>query len=90
MQTGFGFIHVIAAEDFLTREPQGYVSDIAVTTDAEGTGVGQALMAAAEAWVREQGYRILTLETFAVNSRARSLFDRLGYQPETIRYAKTL
>lgn len=85
-----GFIHMTGSGDFLTGEPQGYISAIAVTEEAEGSGVGKALMAAGEAWAREQGYRVLALDTFAMNTRGRAFYQRLGYLEETVKYVKVL
>lgn len=87
---GFGFAHVHTARDFFTGETHGHVSDLVVATGAEGRGVGRALMAAAEDWARGRGYRLLTLNVFGENHRARELYTRLGYQPDTTKMVKEL
>ncbi len=46
-----GYIHMRPGKDGVTDEPCGYVSLLALAAEAEGTGVGRQLMAAAEAWV---------------------------------------
>jgi RimJ/RimL family protein N-acetyltransferase len=33
---------------------------------------------------------MLTLNVFAGNARARGVYERLGYAPETLRYVKAL
>src|ERR1017187_4569085 len=71
-----GFVHVHDATDFFTGEVHGHVSDIVVAGDAEGRGVGRALMDAGEAWSRSRGHRILTLNVFEKNTRARTLYAR--------------
>ena len=53
-------------------------------------GVGQALMAAAEAWARGRGYRLLSLHVFDGNVRAREFYARLGYQPDIRKLIKPL
>lgn len=63
---------------------------IAVTERAEGQGAGRALMHAAEAWAAARGYPKLTLNVFEGNSRARAIYERFGYQIETVRYVKML
>jgi GNAT superfamily N-acetyltransferase len=63
---------------------------IVVIEEGEGSGVGGALMRAAEAWAREQGYRKLTLTVFEANRTARAVYEHLGYAPETLRYVKIL
>ncbi len=85
-----GFIHLHGARDFFTGEEHGHVSDIVVAPQAEGRGVGQALMAAAEAWARGRGYRLLSLHVFAANVRARAFYERLGYRADIRKLVKTL
>jgi len=87
---GLGFTHVHTASDFFTGETHGHVSDLVVASGAEGRGVGRALMAAAEQWARGRGYRLLTLNVFEENRRARELYTRLGYQPDTTKLVKVL
>jgi GNAT superfamily N-acetyltransferase len=72
------------------RRPHGHVGILAVASEAEGQGVGRALMDAAEAWAREQKLAMLSLNVFAGNERARRVYERLGYIPETLRYVKPL
>ncbi|HET9014704.1 MAG TPA: GNAT family N-acetyltransferase [Thermomicrobiaceae bacterium] len=85
-----GFVHVIETADGLTGEVEGYVATLAVSSSVEGQGVGRTLMAAAEDWSRARGHRLLTLETFAFNDRARRFYGRLGYVEETIKLVKEL
>ena len=85
-----GFIHLHGARDFFTGEAHGHVSDIVVAPEAEGRGVGQALMAAAEDWARALGFRLLSLHVFDGNGRARAFYARLGYRPDIVKLIKTL
>lgn len=85
-----GFVHVHTLRDFFTGEEHGHVSDLVVAEGAEGRGVGRALMAAGEEWSRVQGHRLLTLNVFDRNVRARALYDRLGFEPDTTRLVKVL
>jgi GNAT superfamily N-acetyltransferase len=85
-----GFIHLLGDRSGLTGEPQGYVSALAVAADAEGQGVGKALLAAAEAWARKRGFQHLTLDTFGANVRAREFYAWLGFQEETLKLVKVL
>jgi ribosomal protein S18 acetylase RimI-like enzyme len=66
------------------------VSVIAVTEEAEGRGVGRALMEHAEKWARERGHDRITLSVFEGNRRARGLYERVGYAVEMRRYVKPL
>ncbi len=72
------------------RRPHGHVGILAVAADVEGKGVGRVLMDAAEAWARAQKLEMLSLNVFAANERARRVYERLGYIPETLRYVKPL
>lgn len=88
--TRLGFICATHATDFFTQEPQGYVSDLAVSAQAEGKGVGRKLLEHAEEWARTQGYRILTLDVFAANTPARAFYIHLGYAEESVKMVKEL
>jgi GNAT superfamily N-acetyltransferase len=85
-----GFVHATHTTDFFTQEPQGYVADLAVSSQTEGKGVGRRLMEQAEEWARAQGYRILALDVFAFNLHARSFYAHLGYVEETVKMLKEL
>lgn len=85
-----GFIHLNSNVDYFTREEVGHVSDVVVAHGAEGHGAGRALMAAAEEWARGRGYRLLTLNAFATNVRARRLYEQLGYGEDIVKYVKQL
>ncbi len=85
-----GFVHLETAVDFFTHERHGHISTIVVAPDAEGRGVGQALLTAAEKWTRERGYRLLTLNVFEANTAARRLYERAGFRIDTIKYARLL
>jgi ribosomal protein S18 acetylase RimI-like enzyme len=85
-----GFIHVVTEIDYFTRAPHGHVSTIVVAPAGERRGAGRALMRAGEGWARSRGYRLLTLNVFARNSRALEFYERLGYGADTFKYAKQL
>lgn len=89
-RTPLGFVHVHTAHDFFTGEEHGHVSDIVVASGAEGRGVGRALMAAGEGWSRARGHRLLTLNVFGANTRARELYERLGFAADTTKLVKVL
>jgi GNAT superfamily N-acetyltransferase len=85
-----GFIFLEEKQDYFTLETHGHVGIVVVTSDAEGRGVGAALMRAADAWARSLGYRRLTLNVFDGNRRARAIYEHLGFRPDTIKYQKKL
>ncbi|MGH7659242.1 MAG: GNAT family N-acetyltransferase, partial [Gemmatimonadales bacterium] len=85
-----GFIHLQTDTDFFTHEDHGHVSDIIVTEEGEGKGVGRALMRAAEDWARGKGHRLLTLNVFGDNTRAVGLYKRLGYRSDLTKMVKEI
>ena len=85
-----GFIFATTRQDYFTGEAHAHVEVLAVDSRAEGQGVARALMTAIESWATGRGYRIITLNVFDGNHRARGLYQRLGYQVETLHYLKTL
>jgi GNAT superfamily N-acetyltransferase len=85
-----GFVFLERVQDYFTREEHGHVGILAVAEHAEGQGVGGALLRAAEAWARERGYRMLTLNVFEGNRSARAVYEHVGYVAETVRYIKAL
>jgi GNAT superfamily N-acetyltransferase len=88
--TPLGFALLEPLVDYFTEQPHGHIGILSVSHEAEGRGVAGALMRAAEEWAREHGYKKLTLAVFEGNQRARSVYEHLGYRPETLRYVKTL
>jgi GNAT superfamily N-acetyltransferase len=85
-----GFIYLHEQEDFFTGERHPHVSEIAVVPEVVGRGVGALLMRAAEHWSRQHGYSRMTLNVFHANRRARTLYEHLGYAPESVKYVKPL
>ena len=85
-----GLVYLERMQDYFTLEGHGHVGILVVTEAAAGKGVGSALLRAAEAWAREQGYRKLTLNVFEANRGPRVVYEHLGYAPETLRYVKIL
>lgn len=77
-------------EDYFSQQPHAHISVVAVTKEAEGTGVGRALMAHAEAWARDRGHASVTLSVFEGNRRAQRVYERAGYTTEMRRMAKRL
>jgi len=85
-----GYVHLRPGRDGVTDEPCGYISLLATTKDAEGTGVATRLMGAAEDWARGRGYRLLSLDVFADNRRAVDFYRCGGFRTETRRMLKAL
>ena len=85
-----GFAFLEPAVDYFTGSADGHIGMVAVAEAAEGRGVGAALMRAAEDWARRNRYPRLHLNVFHGNEHARRMYERLGYQVETLRYVKPL
>jgi ribosomal protein S18 acetylase RimI-like enzyme len=85
-----GCVFSASRTDYFTGERHGHVEVLALAPEAEGQGLARRLMDAAEAWAKGLGYRLMTLNVFATNVRARGLYDRLGYGEETMHYVKEL
>jgi GNAT superfamily N-acetyltransferase len=85
-----GFVHLTPDTDYYTRRECGHIADLIVAPEARGRGVGERLLAAAEAWAKRRGYSLLTLNVFMENAPARSLYERTGFAAEIVRYVKDL
>jgi ribosomal protein S18 acetylase RimI-like enzyme len=57
------------------------IDGICVISDAQGLGVGTALIAALAAEARSRGYPSIRLDVVDTNQRARALYERLGFIP---------
>jgi GNAT superfamily N-acetyltransferase len=66
------------------RDEAGYLHDLLVTDEGRRQGVGEGLLDAAIAWLREQGMPRVLLGTAAQNDTARRLFERRGFRATMI------
>jgi ribosomal protein S18 acetylase RimI-like enzyme len=67
----------------LEREADGntlQMDGICVGHSARGKGVGSALFDALFSHARERGYDYVTLDVIDTNPRAKSLYERLGFE----------
>lgn len=76
--------------DYFTDEAHGHVAILAVSSEAEGKGVGRALLQAAEDWGRAEGFKRITLNVFTDNRRAKAFYERQGWRSELESYYKAL
>jgi ribosomal protein S18 acetylase RimI-like enzyme len=85
-----GFLHLQIQIDYFNGKRVGYISDIAVDSSFEGQGVGRILLDKAEEWARTKGCHLLSLYVFSSNSRARKIYEKLGFNEEVTKYIKPL
>ena len=85
-----GCAYLVTLVDYFNDRPHAHLSVLAVAADAEGQGVGSALLDRSEAWARERGSDRLTLSALVTNARARALYERRGFSGEYIRYVLQL
>jgi ribosomal protein S18 acetylase RimI-like enzyme len=62
------------------RKDEMYISLLAVDPGVQGRGIGQALLAAAEAEARACGAAAILLHTSSTNTRAQASYRRAGYE----------
>jgi GNAT superfamily N-acetyltransferase len=85
-----GIVAVHPDADYFTGHPRAYVDILVVAEEAEGRGVGSALMRHVERWARDHGCLEVVLDVFAGNAGATAFYERNGYRPDHIRMTKSL
>ena len=85
-----GFTLSSLRPELLSHEPSAHLEAIVVGEGAEGMGVGQALLAAAESEAKAHGALTITLHVFSSNTRACGFYEQSGYDGELLRYIKEL
>jgi ribosomal protein S18 acetylase RimI-like enzyme len=88
--TVLGFAMVSLRPELLSDDPSAHLEAIALHRSAEGRGIAQALLRCAEDAAKAKGAESMTLHVFAVNKRARRLYEQAGYDGELMRYIKHL
>ena len=76
-----GLVNCFEAYSTFKARPLLNVHDIAVHPDHRARGIGQALLAACEAYARERGCCKLTLEVLSGNQRAMRSYQQFGFAP---------
>ena len=85
-----GVAFLVTLIDYFNLRPHAHLSVLAVTAEAEGKGVGSALLEKSVAWAKERNSDRLTLNALVTNARARGLYERKGFGGEYIHYALPL
>ncbi len=76
-----GLIDCFAGFSTFAARPLLNVHDIVVRAERRGRGIGQALLAWAEARARQLGCCKLTLEVLSNNTRAMASYQQAGFAP---------
>ncbi len=71
-----GLVSVHPDADSFTGHPRAYVDVLVVAEEAEGRGMGRALMNHVEQWAREHTCREVVLDVFASNDHAIQFYER--------------
>jgi len=90
LKNQLGFLRVNMQEDYFTGEQHAHVNDIVVKGTAEGNGIGKMLLQKADDWAKEKKARWITLNVFNGNHRAKSVYEKAGYEIEWLKYLKVL
>jgi len=85
-----GFIIVSESTDEISLEVCAKVPLLAVAKEFHGTGIAKKLMDEAEKWAKAHGHRLLQLEVFYNNERARAFYEKQGFHNDTIVMVKPL
>ena len=63
----------------LEKPPEAVVQALVVRDDLRGQGVGRAMMALAENWARDAGYRYISLSSQTSRDAAHAFYEGIGY-----------
>ena len=85
-----GLTLVSMQPEFMSHQPSGHLEAISVAASAEGTGIGKALLDAAEVEAKARGAVAMTLHVYHSNQRAAGIYNRRGYHTEIERCTKWL
>ncbi|HEY9619009.1 MAG TPA: GNAT family N-acetyltransferase [Crinalium sp.] len=78
------------AIDQVTGDRHAHIFLLYVESDHRRQGLGTALMNHAEAWAKERGDRRIGLQVFQANQPALNLYEKLGYEVQSLWMAKRL
>ena len=83
--TPVGWIHVFGRR-MLESDPDAEIGGLVVDERLRGRGIGKTLMASAESWARERGYRAVSLRTNVIRKEAHEFYKGLGYEVQKSQY----
>ena len=74
-----GWIHVERL-DTLETPPMAGIAGLVVGEGSRSDGIGTALLAAGEAWARDQGLGVIQVRSRTTRERAHRFYERAGYE----------
>lgn len=75
---------------FSVREGRAFLDDITIAEDHRGHGYGARALALMHVELRRLGVRLVQLNVYAHNPRARAVYERLGYEVTGVTMTKVL
>ncbi len=75
---------------FFRLRRRGFIQDVYTRKDYQRQGVGTALVAQLETWMRQRGVRRIELTVAAGNAQAEAFWDRSGYRAYMVYRGKDL
>jgi ribosomal protein S18 acetylase RimI-like enzyme len=84
-----GFVTVSPTHHW-SGEPEASIGELVVSPQAEGRGIGRALVEAAMLRAQEDGCARISVSTGAANDRARALYQRMGFEDEDVTTSRAL
>lgn len=89
---GWAVCLVEREEVFVIEDERSYglITELYIDAEARGAGGGRRLIEACEGYFREKGLGLARLGVLWGNSRARGVYEGLGYQPTDLRLRKRL
>ena len=88
--TPVGCLWVGNAVDQVSGHRLGHIFLLYVAPEHRRQGVGSALVTLAENWARERGDKQISLQVFTTNKPAVNLYEKLGYQNQSVLMVKSL
>ena len=73
-----GWVHVFKAQRLIV-DPFVEIGGLIVGEGQRGSGVGKALLAAAEAWAQDHGVSGMRVRSNVIRAGAHNFYERLGY-----------
>jgi GNAT superfamily N-acetyltransferase len=70
--------------------PRGEVNSLGVLSSHRRRGIGTALMAAAEEWLRARGAGVVVLNTYLRSPESVPFYDSIGYERVSIVFERRL